>query len=155
MLTDKTIKNLSLPLGHYDRTKAQETMEKEYKECRKVESQFRLPGILRIETLGKFTKELLESLGIKRIKRITLNSPKAYTAGEYISREKEIKLYSDGIILTRVFLHEIAHHVVYQENALETAHGKLFCEMEKLIFQSAMIILNRNPKYTEVSTRGK
>lgn len=136
-LMKRIIEARNLPPGHYGRTQLAADIQKEYQLCTEFEKRAKIPYVHLTSKEAAATCALITTkLGIKKLKKLVLNSERANGAIAIYSNS-EIHFSSDYITLITL-LHEIAHHVHRNGgfNDQLDAHGKGFIESFELVVRA-------------------
>lgn len=140
-------KSLKLPIGHYDRKKAKEKLDREYEECfsqeRELVKRLKNPSIPKDKILA-LCDFVCDTLSVRRIKSVVLRSNRITpgAAGEYHPSDRTIH-FPYNFARTITLIHELSHHIVGMERGFSYGgmHGKGFLEAELLVFETALNFL--------------
>jgi hypothetical protein len=150
--TKRYIESRSLPLGHYERRRAEVIIDSIYEKCSQQENEFSKDlrsTILDKNSVLKLCDNITESLGVRPIRRIILGS---LECGKFIPafyRKRDIHL-ADRSINVVTLLHEISHHIKYEGDFPGTSHGEGFCEAEQLVFD---VVKNIRPQWFNIRSK--
>jgi hypothetical protein len=129
-----------LPLGHYERKRAKERVDKIYRRCHEQEASWEkrlkryLPkDSLTLKQARKLVDKVCEALHIRRIRRIVIKSCEVPAGAGACYFRGEIHFPSSYIRFSSL-MHELSHVEVYD-------HGDDFLEVEELVFLAAEQIL--------------
>jgi len=125
-----------LPLGHYDRIRAEKALEKEYALCHEnayrwlhMASRKGRKTYFSLKEAANLAGELCRKVGSPVIKKVYIRSnvvpegaAACYSCGEIHFRGSCIPL---GILI-----HELTHHI-----SKSSSHGKYFVETQDILFQ--------------------
>lgn len=145
---DNYIKSKKLPLGHYDRKKAEEALNKEYHCCSEENKKWMKKIPKKHQFLNKQQSinliwKICNQLGIKCLKKVYFNSQELelYTVGHYNSFDKSIHLAYKETIPISLLIHELAHHVKSVEKISGTIHGEGFVWVQNFLFEVVEFLL--------------
>jgi hypothetical protein len=134
-----------LPLGHYEKKKAEEDVIKEYFLCHKKEVEIarffkKKRGWFdnKVQEAANFCGFLCEEIGSKKIKTLVINSDKVplFSGGCYNTWTREI-YFPDGYLPIYLLIHETSHHIQHIERIEGSIHGEEFVEIEQMLFEIA------------------
>ncbi len=126
-----------LPLGHYDKAKAREAVDKEYDACHKqsaiLNKKYKFKYIIEPQEAFDLCWNICDSIGQKKLKKIVVKSKDVSPfAGAHYTRG-EIHFPYNYITISTL-LHELTHHFCQMGG-----HGKEFMEMQELVYEIASL----------------
>lgn len=125
-----------LPQGHYAHREAKAAASKEYDACHEQAQALMKKHKIKKRSFEPqeafdFCLEICEMLGAKPLKKIVLRSPEVSEFAEAHCSRGEMHFKYNWIATSTLF-HELTHHLG-QHN-----HGKGFCEIQELVYETAM-----------------
>lgn len=139
-LLERLCRSRKLPLGHVERKRAEEAVDREYQSVREQEQVFnkRLPKKFRGKQEPEKIRKLITSLcfltGTKEPK-LCFNSTKVHCLAGAHYCQKEIHFKWEASIKTAI--HELTHHINYMDCSC-CGHGKEFLAVEQILFDVFM-----------------
>jgi len=146
-------KTWNLPLGHYDRTAAEEAVEREYEKCKLIELAWmkRLGkkrkhlNYLSLNDACKLVYDICHALGYRCPSRLILRSKEVppMAAACYLVGRREIHFVFTAISV-RILIHELTHHVLHEDKKLCHTHGSEFCDYEMILIEVTEEVLRKS-----------
>ena len=154
LLIEKYNEAQKLLLGHIDRWKTRQALDAEYQMCHNQEHKWarNVPETFRcIRLLNAcwIVNEVCKALCYKPPKEIVVNSKEARirkVGAQFSPKEKSLQFYYDTIEIGQL-IHELTHYVMFKDkgkSGLYYSHGEDFCEIEKILMETADLIFARN-----------
>ena len=134
-VVDRYYASRSLPLGHYGRRDAERALDKEYAASRQVEDKYRKAvrgKRVGLQEAAHIVYRLCDGIGTKLMKQVVDMSSTSQRNPCYMPNERSIHIPVPCSIT--ILVHETAHYVADIEYRYY-GHGKIFCEVEDLLFE--------------------
>lgn len=138
---DNLAETKKLPLGHIDRKKAQEAVDKVYNRCHEIACKWhkrfgnKVPRFDTAQQALAFCNRLCDELGENKVKAIVVDAETVGHAGACYNYQKKTIFFPYAYFSFTTLIHELTHHFK------ASGHDDKFCEILDFIFRTVYIMV--------------